>query len=73
MSYYPFNLYSEAKAKEKIDDLHANPVKACLVERAVDWQFGSARHRLLGKSVGPPKPAEGVGEKRTAFASHPQA
>lgn len=52
--YYPFNLYTEGKAREKVDYMHTNPVKAGLVERAVDWPFGSARYWLLGKSVGVP-------------------
>ena len=34
--------------------MHTNPVKAGFVERAVDWQFSSARYWLLGKSVGVP-------------------
>ena len=50
--YYPFNLYSEAKAEEKLDYINKNPVTAGLVERAVDWPFSSARFWLLGKSVG---------------------
>lgn len=45
--YYPFNLYSASKAEEKLDYMHRNPVTAGLVERAIDWRWGSARHYLL--------------------------
>jgi putative transposase len=34
--YYPFNLYSATKAREKLDYMHFNPVRAGLVYRAVD-------------------------------------
>ncbi|MFZ2448275.1 MAG: transposase [Syntrophobacteraceae bacterium] len=50
--YYAFNVYSEKKAKEKLDYMHNNPVKAGLVENAVDWPHSSARWYFLGKSVG---------------------
>ena len=45
--YYAFNVYSEKKAKEKLDYMHMNPVTAGLVERAVDWKWSSARQYLL--------------------------
>ena len=47
--YYPFNLYSQKKAEEKLDYMHKNPVTAGLVARAVDWKWSSARHYLLGE------------------------
>ena len=47
--YYPFNLYSEQKATEKLDYMHTNPVSAGLVENAVDWRWSSARYYLLGE------------------------
>ena len=52
--YYPFNLYSTAKAREKLDYMHTNPVAAGLVSQAVDWPHGSARFYLLGEDVGVP-------------------
>ncbi len=52
--YYPFNLYSEKKAVEKLDYMHLNPVRAGLVEKAVDWPWSSARYFDGGKSVGVP-------------------
>ena len=52
--YYPFNLYSGKKANEKLDYMHLNPVKAGLVQRAVEWKWSSARYFELGDSVGVP-------------------
>jgi putative transposase len=52
--YYPFNLYSEKKAREKLDYMHFNPVRAGLVRNACDWQWSSARYYELGGSVGVP-------------------
>lgn len=52
--YYDFNLISEDKAREKLDYLHANPVRAGLVERAVDWQWSSAAHVLQGAPTAVP-------------------
>ena len=37
--YYAFNLYSQKKAIEKLDYMHLNPVRAGLVEKAVDWAW----------------------------------
>lgn len=34
--YYVFNVYSEAKAGEKLDYMHNNPVKARLVNEPAD-------------------------------------
>ena len=42
--YYPLNLFTEKKAKEKLDYMHLNPVRAGLVEHAADWQWSSARY-----------------------------
>jgi len=47
--YYPFNLYSQKKAEEKLNYMHKNPVTAGLVERATDWRWSSAQHFLLGE------------------------
>ncbi|HEY3392148.1 MAG TPA: transposase [Lacipirellulaceae bacterium] len=52
--YYPFNLYSDGKARVKLDYMHLNPVKAGLVQRAVDWKSSSARYYELGECVGVP-------------------
>jgi putative transposase len=50
--YYSFNIYDEDKLVEKINYMHGNPVKAGLVARPEDWQYSSARHYSLGRSVG---------------------
>ncbi len=47
--YYPFNLYSQKKAEEKLDYIHKNPVTAGLVQRAVDWKWSSARFFQMGE------------------------
>jgi putative transposase len=45
--YYPFNLYSQKMASQKLDYMHCNPVTAGLVQRATDWAWSSARFYLL--------------------------
>ena len=52
--YYPFNLCTEKKAREKLDYMHLNPVRAGLVKRACDWRWSSAQYFEYGKSVGIP-------------------
>jgi putative transposase len=39
--FYDFNVWSDAKRKEKLYYMHANPVKARLVEHAKDWPWSS--------------------------------
>jgi putative transposase len=41
--YYSFSIYSRKNLEEKIQYIHLNPVRAGLVEKAVDWKWGSAR------------------------------
>jgi putative transposase len=52
--YYPVNLYTEKKAREKLDYMHLNPVRAGLVEDACDWRWSSARFYERGEPVGVP-------------------
>ena len=52
--HYPFNLYSEKKALEKLDYMHKNPVTAGFVEQACYWRWSSARYYEQQKSVGVP-------------------
>ena len=52
--YYGFNVFSREKIEEKLDYMHLNPVRAGLVERAVDWSWSSARWYMAGRSVGVP-------------------
>jgi len=50
--YYTFNVFSPAKAREKLVYMHNNPVTAGLVQKAEDWRFSSASWYLLNRSVG---------------------
>jgi putative transposase len=52
--YYDFVIYNEAKVFEKLTYMHENPVRAGLVEKAVDWRWSSARWYLERKTVGVP-------------------
>jgi putative transposase len=52
--YYPFEIYTQEKLREKVEYMHKNPVDRGLVERAVDYRWSSARYWLLGRSVGVP-------------------
>jgi putative transposase len=54
--FYSFEIYSEPKLVEKLDYIHANPVRARLCSHAVDWKWSSARRHYLGEDdrvVGP--------------------
>jgi putative transposase len=52
--YYSFNLYTDRKMREKLDYMHANPVRAGLVARACEWPWSSARFYELNQPVGVP-------------------
>jgi putative transposase len=39
--FYDFNVYTEGKKKEKLNYMHANPVKRGLVEHPKDWRWSS--------------------------------
>ncbi len=39
--FYDFNVYSHKKKKEKLDYMHANPVKCGLVKHPKDWPWSS--------------------------------
>lgn len=52
--YYGFNIWSRQKLEEKLNYIHLNPVRAGLVDRAVDWKWSSARWYEDGKEVGLP-------------------
>jgi len=39
--YYDFNVYSRAKAQEKLHYMHANPVREKLVAHPGDWPWSS--------------------------------
>lgn len=52
--YYGFNIWSRRKVEEKLDYMHMNPVRAGLVEKAVEWKWSSARWYSEQKPVGLP-------------------
>ncbi len=39
--FHDFNVYSEGKKKEKLNYIHANPVKRGLVNHPKDWPWSS--------------------------------
>jgi putative transposase len=47
--YYDFNVFTEAKRIEKLDYMHANPMKRGLVDKPEDWLWSSYRHYLTGE------------------------
>jgi len=47
---YDENLYTPAKIWEKIDYIHANPVRRGLCESPTDWRWSSARAYEIGTS-----------------------
>ena len=42
--FYDFNVWSEKKLREKLDYMHANPLKRKLVSHARDWPWSSWSH-----------------------------
>jgi putative transposase len=47
--FYDFNVWSERNFKEKLNYMHANPVKRGLVLHPKDWPWSSWRHYALGE------------------------
>ena len=47
--FYDFNVWSEKKFKEKLEYMHANPVKRRLVAHPKDWLWSSWGHYALGE------------------------
>ena len=47
--YYDFNVYTRAKRVEKLQYIHANPVKRGLVEKPGDWVWSSYRYYQTGE------------------------
>jgi REP element-mobilizing transposase RayT len=40
-SFYDFGIYSEEKFRQKLDYIHANPVRKGIVDDPVDYRFSS--------------------------------
>ena len=68
--YYGFNIWSRAKVEEKLDDMHLNPVRAGLVQRANDCPWSLARWYLERRSVGLPIHWPPGREHDDQFAAH---
>jgi putative transposase len=52
--YYSYNIYSPKKLTEKLNYIHANPVRLRLVDKPSDWLYSSARYYAAGRTVGIP-------------------
>ena len=51
---HPEAIFTETFAKQKIDYIHLNPVRAGLVQEAYEWPFSSARAYIVGEETYPP-------------------
>jgi len=51
---HPEAIFTEEFARQKMDYIHLNPVKAGLVKNAEEWSYSSARAYLLGEVTYPP-------------------
>ena len=51
---HPEAVFSERFARQKIDYIHLNPVRAGMVGSAEEWPYSSARAYLLGEETDPP-------------------
>ena len=49
--FYDFNVYSHRKRLEKLNYMHANPVKRGLVEHPMDWPHSSWRYYYAAESA----------------------
>jgi putative transposase len=47
--YYDFNVYTRAKRVEKLQYIHANPVKRGWVEKPEEWLWSSYRYYKTGE------------------------
>lgn len=52
--YYAFAIHHPDKAKEKLNYLHRNPVRAGIAPDPTDWRYSSAPWYENGRSVGVP-------------------
>jgi len=49
--YYDFNVYTRAKLREKLDYMHANPVKEKLVAHPREWPWSSWSYYATGEGL----------------------
>ena len=50
---HPEAIFTENFARQKMDYIHLNPVKARLIKTADEWPYSSARAYLLGEETYP--------------------
>ena len=43
-SFYDFGIYSEEKCRQKLDYIHANPVRKGIVDDPIDYRFSSMNY-----------------------------
>jgi putative transposase len=48
--FYDFNVWSEKKLREKLEYMHANPVKRGLVKHPEDWPWSSWSHYVKAET-----------------------
>jgi len=48
--FYDFNVYTGGKMREKLEYMHANPVKSKLVRRPQDWPWSSHSFYASGET-----------------------
>jgi REP element-mobilizing transposase RayT len=51
---HPEAIFTEKFARQKMDYIHLNPVRAGLVEMATGWLYSSAKAYILGEETYPP-------------------
>jgi REP element-mobilizing transposase RayT len=51
---HPEAIFTEKFARQKMDYIHLNPVRAGMVKTADEWPYSSARAYSLGKEMYPP-------------------
>jgi REP element-mobilizing transposase RayT len=51
---HPEAIFTEKFARQKLDYIHLNPIRAGLVKTADEWPYSSARAYLLGEETYPP-------------------
>ena len=57
--FHPEQIYSESFFKQKLDYMHANPVRAGFVNNPCEWRYSSAALYLReGESLVPVTPIE---------------
>ncbi len=70
--YYDFNVWSDEKFAEKVNYIHANPVRRGLVEQPEDWNWSSFRHIATGAESVVEVESQWTARKREQMGKNPQ-